>query len=161
VVRDRAGGAAVQVDAEEHTVGVEAFLGPLPHAEDYPGPVFDGAAASAILARIYAREPHEMPSSGQRDSDGETTASRRSVCGTSTGERIAEHGDDGERGVCRARPGEVSGAGQVATGQPLDLKVGRDLERTADRVGTGFVLVGSVRPVELRDPPGLGSETRS
>ncbi|MFD5483030.1 hypothetical protein [Streptomyces hawaiiensis] len=67
--------ALVEPAVEDGFLRKEAFLSALRHAaahpEDYPGPVFDGAAASAILARIDAREPHEAPSSDRGDSDGE------------------------------------------------------------------------------------------
>ncbi|MFH9016139.1 hypothetical protein ACH4C6_32760 [Streptomyces sp. NPDC017943] len=67
--------ALVEPAVEDGFLRKEAFINALRHAaahpEDYPGPVFDGAAASAILARIDSREPHETSSSGQGDSDGD------------------------------------------------------------------------------------------
>nr|MDT0521335.1 hypothetical protein [Streptomyces sp. DSM 41633] len=53
----------------------EAFLSALRHAaahpENFPGPVFDSVAASAILARIDARESHDASRTEPDDSEGE------------------------------------------------------------------------------------------
>ncbi|MFE3269955.1 hypothetical protein [Streptomyces sp. NPDC059215] len=65
----------VEPAVEDGFLRREAFLSALRHAaahpEDYPGPVFDGAAASAILARIDARESREPAAGDPGDSNSE------------------------------------------------------------------------------------------
>ncbi|MFJ9643013.1 hypothetical protein [Streptomyces sp. NPDC101206] len=76
-IRQEAPGLAALVEpaVADGFLRKEAFLSALRHAaahpENFPGPVFDAAAASAILARIDARESHESASGDRDDSDGE------------------------------------------------------------------------------------------
>ncbi|GAA4240238.1 hypothetical protein GCM10022254_64170 [Actinomadura meridiana] len=91
----------------------EAFFSALRHAvtqpQDYPGPIFDTATATSILARIEARETHSDPCDGETnevdgddDSDTEPGAERLyrlaptllRTLGTTRSLKLAERLDD-------------------------------------------------------------------